>query len=756
MSLADASALREHAAFETLDDPQSWPGFGRQLPAGGGTWESFLAIGGMHCARCALSVEKTLAAVPGVREVAVNGASAVARLVWAPGEGRPSAWFEALQRAGYAGLPAGDMVEGEADRRAARVMLWRWLVAGFCMMQVMMYTLPRYLTQPGEIASDTQALLAWAAWILTLPVVLFSCQPFFAGAWRDLRQRRLGMDVPVALGIVVTFAACSAAVMFPDSPLAGEVWYDSLTMFVFFLLSGRLLEQRLRARTAGALQSLARRMPATVERADGAGQFTRVAVSRLAPDDLIRVWPGEVIPADGEVTAGLGQVDEAMLTGEARALTRGPGAQVLAGSHNLTGVLEVQVQRTGLQTRFAEIVALMNRAGVDKPRIAELADRIASPFLLLVLLASAAAAWWWWPQGPSHALGVAVAVLIVTCPCALSLATPAATLAGAGALARSGVLVRNLRALHGAASVDTVLFDKTGTLSGESMNARLVALRPGADEAMVTCQAAALAAHSLHPVARALAGRFETGSWRAEGVIEKPGAGLAGQLMDGGEEGPGRSLRLGSPAFCGASVTAEAQQLVTCLADEAGWLATFEFDERPREDAQAAIARLQALGLDVQLLSGDRSAAVERLARPVGIEHWRGQCTPEDKLAALRELQRSGRRVAMVGDGMNDGPVLAQAQLSFAIGSSVPLAQARADVVIPGGQLMGVAQVLEHARATRRIVGQNLTWAALYNAACVPLAVLGMMPPWLAGLGMACSSLLVILNSARLARIKTP
>jgi P-type Cu2+ transporter len=394
----------------------------------------------------------------------------------------------------------------------------------------------------------------------------------------------------------------------------------------------------------------------------------------------------------------------------------------------------------------------MERASVDKPAFARVADRIASPFLLGVLVSAAGAAFWWWPAGPAHALAIAVAVLIVTCPCALSLATPAAMLAAAGSLARRGVLVRQLQVLEGAATADTVVFDKTGTLTQERLGLAGVLARPGvpADEALAL--AAALASHSLHPVSRALADSRTVLRPALGHVSEAAGQGVAGQVQDG--RWAGRAVRLGSADFCGVEPVPSALQQVH-LADGQGWLASFELSEALRPDAAQAVAALQALGVEVQLLSGDRARAVRQLATRVGISHWRAACTPEDKLAHVRALQRQGRRVVMVGDGMNDGPVLACADVSIAMGQGVPLAQARSDFIVQGGRLGAVAAVLGQARRSRVVVRQNLAWAAVYNAACVPLAVAGLMPAWLAGLGMAASSLLVVLNSARLATLPT-
>jgi len=740
------------SGWAVLDEPAEWEAFGRRVAGSQDSWESYLAIEGMHCAACTLTVEQALAQVPGVESVQVNGASGTARVVWTPRLSRPSAWLAALRHAGYGAVPAGDLLDSAPRVQAQRLMLWRWLVAGFCMMQVMMYAVPAYMAAPGEITPDIAALLRWASWVLTLPVVLFSCWPFFAGALRDLRNGRVGMDVPVALGIAIAFGASTATTFDPTGPLGREVWYDSVTMFVFFLLSGRLLEQRLRDRTAGALEALMRRLPQTIERQEEGGEFRRVAVRRLVVGDLVRVLPGEVFPADGVVTCGESRVDEALLTGESRPLLRRKGEAVIAGSHNLSGLLQVRVERTGAQTRYAAIVALMEQASMDKPRLAQVADRIASPFLLVVLAAAAGAAVFWWPTDPAHALGVAVAVLIVTCPCALSLATPAATLAAAGALARKGVLVRRLQALETCASVDTVIFDKTGTVTEDRMGLVSTRVRTGADAAQALALAGALARHSLHPASRAISAAAGAVGWTATHVTEVAGRGVKGTVA--GDSGwQARQLRLGSASFCGAPARdRDVAGLEVHLADEEGWLATFELDEAMRADARPAVNALRSLGMRVQMLSGDRGAAVKRLARRAGIEWAFGDCSPEDKLDHVRLAQQRGHLVAMVGDGVNDAPVLARANVSVAMGQAVPLAQAKSDFVVLGGQLRAVASLVLHARRTRYIVRENLAWAGIYNAVCVPLAVFGYMPPWLAGLGMAASSLLVVANSARLAR----
>ncbi|CAN7506284.1 heavy metal translocating P-type ATPase [Acidovorax sp. LjRoot194] len=764
---ADAPAA---AQALLLDDPQEWSAFGRPLTPTGSIpqdpatcgWDSQVVLEGMHCATCALTIEDALRAVPGVQQADVSAATRRARVVWHPGQVLPSQWMAAVHRAGYRAMPAMDALAREQRQRESRRALWRWLVAGFCMMQVMMYAWPAYVAQPGDLTLEMEQLLRWASWVITLPMVVFSCGPFFGSALRDVRLRRVSMDLPVALGMAITFVVSTAGTFEPTGLFGREVYYDSLTMFVFFLLTGRWLELRLRDRTAGALEAVMNRLPDSVERRGAKGNFTRVATRRLVPGDTIRVLPGEAFPADGRITRGSTQADEALLTGESTPVARPLGSTVTAGSYNLQSPVEVLVQGTGAQTRFAQIVALMESASLQKPRLAQLADRIARPFLVAVLLAAALAVAWWWPSAPGHALMVGVAVLIVTCPCALSLATPVAMLTAAGTLARHGVLVRNLQGLEALAAVDTIVFDKTGTLTRDGM--ALSDTRTSGDMAAgeALALAAAMAVQSVHPASRALvaaAARMPTSNlqWAVTDLQEDAGLGLTATVQCVGAGQATRRLRLGSALHAGMAPQTAGDVLQVVLSEqradgELQELARFDLAEDLRSEAAPVVRALEQAGVAVQLLSGDRGAAVQRVAAQAGIAHASGECTPQGKLAALQALQAQGHHVAMVGDGLNDGPVLAGAHVSFAFGRAVPLAQSRADFVVLGDSLALVPQTVLLARRTLRVVRQNLWWAALYNALCVPLAVAGWMPAWLAGLGMALSSLLVVLNASRLAR----
>jgi Cu2+-exporting ATPase len=746
--------------FRVLDDPLEQRDFTQARDDDGRTvHESVLMVQGMYCAACADTVESALARCPGVLEAQVHAATRRLTLRWDPARTRLSELALAVGRTGYRLLPMQQALGVSERVKETRQALWRLFVAGFCMMQVMMYTWPEYVTAPGEIPADIVQLLRWASWVLSLPVMLFASGPFFASAWRDLRQGRIGMDTPVSIGIVVTFVASSLATFDPTGPWGQDIWFDSLTMFVFFLLGGRYLELKLRDRTAGALDALMNRLPEQCERERPDGTVERVSLKRLQVGDVVRVEAGQAFPGDGTVLSDAATVDEALLTGESHPITRRRGDAVVAGSYNLGGTVRVRIDRLGRDTRFAQIVSLMEQASTEKPRLARLADRIAAPFLGLVLLAAALSALLWWSVDPHRAVATAVAVLIVTCPCALSLATPAAMLASAGALARRGILTRRLQAFEALAAVDTVVFDKTGTLTQDRVVVREVRVRDGWTAERALRAAAPLARASLHPVSRALVARFEdtvAGDGQAPllEVVETPGRGLTARDTEGHE------WRLGSAAHCGLDEAALVQagrsvadMPCAYLADAHGWVATFVLDEGVRPDARAAIERLRALGLRVHLLSGDRLGAALRVARPLGIDTVVAEASPERKLDEVARWQAGGHRVAMVGDGLNDGPVLARADVSFALGHGAPLTQTRADFVVQSGRLSDVVFVVEQARATMRIVRQNLAWAAGYNAISVPLALVGWMPPWAAGLGMAASSLLVIGNAMRLSRV---
>jgi len=736
------SALPQPAAA-VIDDPREFAAFTRLLPEaanGDRLAESSLCLGGLHCASCAMVIETALREVPGVVDASVNAAARLARVRWDAARTRPSALVQAVERAGYTAVP-DTLAEARAQRASERrTMLWRLFVAAFCSMQIMMMATPSYVSAPGELAPDLAQLLAWGAWLVTLPVLLFSAAPFFRGAWSALARGRVGMDVPVALGIAVAFVASTGAAFDPGGRFGAAVYFDSLAMFVTFLLAGRALEMRARHRAAARLEAGAARLPDGVQRRTADGAFETVSPRRLAPGDVVRVPLGQAFAADGLLIEGRTAADEALLSGESRPVPKVAGDALVAGSVNLGGPVLMRVERVGADTRYEAIVALLREAMAQRPALSRIADRVAAPFLVGVLLLAGVAAAVWSVVDPARAVWVAVAMLVVTCPCALSLAVPAALLSAAGALARAGVLLRRVDALEALARVDHVFVDKTGTLTEPRLSCRPVA----ADDAgWLREVAASLAAWSAHPLARAFGPAVAPIEWRAVG--ERVGAGIEGRDADG------RVWRLGAADWAGAGGPGPGEAAVW-LGRDGTRLAAFESAEQARPDSVAALRALALDGLRLTLLSGDRAEAARRVGAALGIDDCQGGLRPEDKLAAIRAAQARGERVAMVGDGVNDAPVLAQADVAFALADGAAVARAQADVVLLGNSLQGVVAARAMARRTLRVIRQNIAWALLYNLVSVPLAFAGLLPPWAAGLGMATSSLLVVLNSLRLAR----
>lgn len=746
--LADAS---EGSALDAFDDPATLDAYTqwRQGASGERIGTSQLQISGMHCAACAGIIERALRGAPGVLGADVSAATERLRVQWNPQRTRISNLVSVLARTGYGAVPDLAAPAREMRKRENRQWLWRLFVASFLMMQVMMLATPIYMASPGEMSPDLERLLQWGMWVLSLPVMLFSAGPFFTGAWRQMRARQIGMDVPVALGLIVTFVASTGAVLDPGGLFGREVYFDSLTMFVSFLLAGRFLELKARHKVAQSLESATARLPDQVERRRPDGSFERVSATRLLVGDLVRVPAGQAFPADGLLLEGTSAADESLLTGESRPVEKHPGDELVAGSVNLQAPVLMAVTRIGADTRFEGIVQLMRTALTQRPAQLRIADRMAGPFLWGVLVLAGLAAAAWSVIEPARAVWVAVSVLIVTCPCALSLAAPSAWLAATGALARRGVLLSRLDVLDTLARVDFVVLDKTGTLTQEHMG--LVRSWPTEVPREAMAAALSLAAQSLHPYSKALmASRPEGGEGAPQWLDVQEYAGQGMQARDAA----GKTWRLGAPAWVAelaepAAAPAQAQLGFTC---DGGPAVYWQFGEQLRPEAREALRRWQTQGLSVLLLSGDAPERAQDMAARVGITRVRGGATPQDKLACVADLQSQGHCVLMVGDGINDAPVLARADASFAMGQGALVSRAHADGVVLTSNLLDVVHCRDLALRTRRVIRQNLVWAACYNAACIPAALLGYLPPWAAGLGMACSSVLVILNALSLAR----
>ncbi len=710
--------------------------------------EAALMLEGIVCAACVWLSEHHVSALPGVLEFRVNYSTHRAQVRWDERHIKLSEILAAIAAIGYVAHPFDPSRQEALQKRERAVALRRLAVAGLASMQVMMLAVGLYVGEHQGMEEWIRDFLRWVCLILTVPVMVYSAQSFYSAAWRGVRHRQLGMDVPVTLAIIGAFIASVWHTWRGD----GEVYYDSVTMFVFFLLTARFLEMNARHQAGRVSEALTRMLPATATRLNADDAEIVVSVAELAPGDRVLVRPGETVPADGTVLEGLSGVDESLLTGESLPLPKHPGEALIGGAVNVDSPLVMRIEKVGTETVLSAIVRLLDRAQGEKPRLALLTDRIAGGFVAVLLLAAAVVLGVWWHLADfDTAFRVTLAVLVVTCPCALSLATPTAIVAATGALTRQGVLTTRGHALETLARATHVIFDKTGTLTHGRL--RVVAVESAGDRDAGHCLAlaAALERGSEHPVGRALVEAATVGIPRAEDVRNTPGGGVEGWIE-------GRRYRVGRPEFAvglNSGTVIERNDLDpgstwVALGDETGLLAWFQLFDTLRPGAAEVVAALEARGLTVELLSGDRPETVAHTAGAVGIAQATGGLSPQDKLERVRDLQRQGAVVAMVGDGVNDAPVLAAAQVSLAMGSGAQLAHATADLVLLSERLDGLVEGVDMARRTLKIIRENSAWAIGYNLTALPLAATGWLLPWMAALGMSFSSLLVVVNALRL------
>jgi Cu2+-exporting ATPase len=744
-AILDQVALFDHAEFQKS--------FVKAL--GEHEREASLLLEGITCSACIWLNEQHVGKLPGVVAVDINYTTRRARVRWDERQIRLSTILQAVAAIGYRAYPYDAAKNEEMTRDERRRAMWRLWVAGFGMMQVMMYAFPVYIAN-GDMSADIETLMRWASLVLTVPVVFYSSAPFFRNAWRDLKLGRVGMDVPVALGVGGAFvASCWATVAG-----GGEVYFDSVTMFVFFLLGGRYLEMTARQKALSVTEALTKLLPAFAQKLAQFPQVReaeQVLVADLAVGDHVLVRPGEIIPADGVVVEGSSSANESLLTGESRPVTKTVGDAVTGGAVNAESPLVVRVEQVGETTRLSAIIALMERAAMEKPRIVELADRVATYFVGVLLLVAAGTALGWYMVDPGKALWITVSVLVVTCPCALSLATPIALTVAAGSLARDGLLVTRGHAIETLARATHFVFDKTGTLTSGHM--RLIDVLCLRDESRERCLAlaAALEQASEHPLAQAVRAAHRGEVLPVRAALNEPGQGIAGEVA-------GQIYRIGRPAYAlaasGQDLPAEAAawldsgDTVVLLADAAGALALFRIGDELRPEARGLIDRLHAFGKKVVLLTGDAPAVANRVAAALGIEKVHAGVTPGGKHACVSQLQTEGAVVAMVGDGVNDAPVLALAQVSIAMGGGAQLARTQADFVLLSENLAHLQHGLQRAALTLVVIRQNLWWSFAYNIVALPAAIAGYVTPWMAGIGMSLSSLLVVLNSLRIQRLE--
>jgi len=699
-----------------------------------------LALDGMTCAACIFEIEAALKTIPRLAAARVNYADRRLTLEWTAPTFDFAAVAERLRRMGYRARPfereSGEREERETSRRLLRCLA----VAAFASVNVMLLSEAVWLG--GDMDASTRDFFHGVSALIALPAAAFAGQPFFASAFAALRAKRLNIDVPISLGVLLSLAMS----VYETLTHAPQAYFDSATMLLAFLLLARYLDHAMRRKTRAVAANLAALRAPVALRLGPDGAQSYVPLAALTPGDLVLARPGERIPADGVVVSGEASLDESVVTGETRRRNVATGDAVYAGSMDFDGALTIKVEAAAGGSLIDEIERLVDKATAARSRYMRLADRVSRLYAPLVHLAALLTALAWLAADASlhDALVTAIAVLIVTCPCALALAVPAVQVAASGALFRAGVLLNSADALERLAEIDTVVFDKTGTLTTPEPR---VANAPEIDPALLEL-AARLAHSSRHPLARAVAREYPRAA-AIEGAREEQGAGVVA-IVDGVE------ARLGDPRFCGLERDCAAR----AARGDASVIA-FRHGERTaalvvrqslRRDARETIEALARRGLRVIILSGDRVAPVEAAARTLGVAEWRGAMKPADKVARLEALRAQGRKILMIGDGINDAPALAAAHVSLSPIDATEIAQAAADAVFLGEGLAPIVTTIDAARRARALMRQNLALSLLYNAVAAPLAMAGLLTPLIAAVAMSSSSLIVTLNALRAGR----
>lgn len=730
---------RVQAELSLYDNPELQKDFARTNQHG--NQEMSLMIDGITCAACAWLIEKQAKQMPGVKTASLNLSAHKLTLEWQQTETPLSAVFKALYSIGFKARPYSPSQAQEQLVKEQKEALKRLLVAGLGMMQVMMLAFPLYVESWHGTLGVYTNFFRLASLIMTTAVVFISARPFFTGALRDIRTGHLTMDTPVALAIGAAYIA-SAWATFTNGP---EVHFESVTMFTFFLLIGRYLESKARLSTGEAGNSLISLVPTSALKKVGDDEVL-IPASQLKPGDIITIQPGMSVPADGVILRGSSSVDESALTGEFLPLRKQPGDSVIAGTLNVESPLEVQVTAVGDDLQVATIIKLLDRAHSEKPAIALIADKVAQYFVGAVLIISVLvySVWFFWIDA-DRAFWVTLSVLVVTCPCALGLATPTALTAASGALRKMGFLITRGHVLEGLAQSTTIVFDKTGTLTtGEFSITRQQSLSGNPEQELRI--AAALEKNSNHPIAHAF---IRNDAPVADNICMMPGDGLQGDI-DNTRYSIGHLNFIN--ALTGENIVApDDGHWVALAADKT--LALFKIEDCLKNDAGQTFEHLHSLGLQCELLSGDHSGQVARFANELHADAYRAGMSPAGKLEYLQQKKQHTPFI-MVGDGINDVPVLAHAPVSIAVGSASDLAKTHADVVLVSHLLQRIPDAILHARKTQRIIKQNLTFSLLYNLLALPLAAMGLIPPYLSALGMSASSLVVVGNAMRLNKIK--
>ncbi len=712
-----------------------------------GNLETTLRLEKIRCAACVWLCEQHLRRIPGVKDVQINYVSQKLKAEFSPQQTSLARLLFEVERIGYEAWPFEPSLSIERSKKERRQLLTRLGVAMLGMMQVMMYAWPSYVGE-SDITAEYDLLLGWASWVLTVPVMVYSAGPIFQSAWRSVATFRqtqmLGMDVPIALALALAFFAGTVNL----ATGSGQGYFDSITMFIAFILAARYVELLARQDAQGGAEALAKQLPATCERMPNypsSQQVEIVPVVNCNPGEVLRVSPGDIVPADGILIECESALDESLLTGESKPIDKKIGDRVYAGTHNILNPLLMRVDAVGQSTRIAGIASLLDQALQAKPLMVSLAEKWAGYFVGFLLLSAFISSAIWLYVDSSKAWTVLVSVLVASCPCALSLAVPTAMAAAQGAVTKLGLLIVRGHVLEALVKATDLVLDKTGTLTmGQPELKEIFIARPEFSRSDVLILAASMEAGQKHPLALSLL-RAAAADNLSPSTLPEP---IGNQLGKGLSSGV---YRLGSAAWVGAQAIAqEGQYGQVHLADDKGLIASFIFLDTPRAGLKQLLAAARSRKITVHLVSGDDPATVAWWAQEFGIGLFQGGCSPEDKFHYIERLQKADHFVWAIGDGINDAPLLARADVSIAVGAGAPLATAGADAILTANSLAPLARTLVLADKTQLIIKENLIWALVYNLLAIPAAMMGWVNPWVAGIGMSLSSLAVTLNAWRL------
>ena len=739
----------QHAQWDAFDDIDVQSTFVRNGHTNGAKnhKEADLVIDGLTCAACLWLLHQQVRKLDGVVHFNVNLTTQRAYVQWQPEHVKLSQIMASIAAVGYQPSPYQASIAAVQRAQDKRQTIMRLGVAGLAAMQVMMLSFGLYAGQSQDMSDQQVLFFRWLALGLTTPVVFYAAQPFFKAAYRALKNRHLVMDVPVVIAIGSAYSASVWATI----TQSGEVYFDSVCMFTFLLLFGRFVEAQARYHAGHSGNELHQLLPPMCTRLStlDTDQVQQVAVSKLVCGDYVRVLPGSTLPADGIIIRGSTSINEAALSGEFMPVTKHLGDGVTAGTINVSSNIDIEVTQLNSNSRLQQILSLVQQAHSFRPKLSQKADSVAHYFVFTVLVVSASVYGAWYFIDADKAFWVTLSVLVITCPCALSLAAPTATAVATASLRKQGVLMTREDALDQVAKVDTIVFDKTGTLTTGAMALEKTIALGNMDKDLCLQLACALENHSEHPIARAFYQTKNATKPHLTACVNHPSLGISGTYS-------GLNLRLGQVSFVCEKTSfnqpkpPREQGLWLLLADETQALAWFKLSDAPRKGLQDTINELKHAHFELHILSGDHESNVAQLAHDYAFDHWQGGQNPQQKLDYIKQLQQQGKKVMMVGDGINDAPVMAAADAAVAMASGTDLSKSSAPALLLRDDLNLIQVLLRKAQQTHTIMQQNLAWALLYNLTALPLAAAGMIPPWGAAIGMSMSSLIVVLNATRL------